>query len=188
MADPRITLEPGRFDWEGGRGYETPADGGRDLPPGWGNAPDFKDREITPMRSATQSPTHTDMMVTPESIGPPPEPLVDNGASAKVSDPELLRALSMLDIPLERVNLDTGTAMFRGHAITLSTDGIGAITAILAMEVCRTLDEEKDRVLGTMQLETMQSTFSNRWPDVPEVPGPQPEIVPEASGDSGEVQ
>jgi hypothetical protein len=132
------------------------------------------------------------MMVTPESIGPwleknpPPEPPVDNGAQREQDD--VAEVMALLNLPTERVNLDTGTAMFRGHAIKLSDDGVGAITAILAMEVCRTLDEEKDRVLGTMQLETMRAASSSQRPDVPEVPGPQPEIVPEASGDSGPVQ
>jgi hypothetical protein len=88
--------------------------------------------------------------------------------------------------PAERVNLDSGTAVFRGHTINLSADAIQAIQLVLAAEVCRELDEEKNRVLSTMQYEGLQ-TASGGGQDLPEMPGPSVEMVEEKQGDAGDL-
>jgi hypothetical protein len=189
MLDDKITLESGRFDWEAGRGYETPADGGRTLPPGWGDPPEFKERS-SPLPVRPRGGPLPDVHVeTPIAIG---NPDIATIAAALQAEGEAAGRF-LLSVPSERVNLDTGTAVFRGHEITLSDDGRAAIKTILAMEVCRVLDEEKARVLkelgiGAMFDQEVPGDAGGGAENVPEMPEPAESVEPEAQRDSGEVQ
>jgi hypothetical protein len=184
MAEDKITLESGKFDWEVGRGYETPADGRLELPPGWGDPPEFKDRE-QPVPVAPRG-RHIQGAIQTTEIPP-------IAGVIPVYDPALAALTAISAMPSERVNLDTGTAVFRGHEITLSDDGAAAIKTILAMEVCRMLDEEKSRVLtesgiGAMFQQEMPGNGRRGAEDMPGMPGPAEPMESEAQGSPREVQ
>jgi hypothetical protein len=199
VTEDKLTLESGRFDWEVGRGYETPADGGRTLPPGWGDPPEFKDRDVTMPVRPRDGPTQTMAQALDAKITGAPLERIEEIATRGLFEAvgrEVMEGIQKVDSlapPAERVNLDTGTAVFRGHEITLSDDGRAAIKTILAMEVCRVLDEEKARVLEELGIREM---FDQEVPgdagggaaNVPKVPGPAEPVEQEAPRAEGEVQ
>ena len=160
-----IELEKGTFDWGGG-GYQRPAEapggkvfGDTGLPPGWGEAPPF-------IESAPPIPSPSPVVLT--------EPDLTPAEIAQKLSQAILEAVSRPknSIP-EGVTLTDGRARFKGHDIELSTDALTAIKTVLAMEVCRTLQQEQQRVTDSVLAETVQQDSSRERENVPTLPGPE---------------
>jgi hypothetical protein len=129
-------------------------------------------------------------MTAREFINTPQEPLPPS--------PEYLRGLYDMLLaagaspeapppPEERVNLVNGTAAFAGHEITLGAEAVSTIRAILAMEVCRVLEEEQTRVIASVQ--QLPATYPAAGPEVvPEVPGPPQPMGETPTSGEGTVQ
>ena len=90
--------------------------------------------------------------------------------------------------PADRVNLDAGTASFQGYDVPLTRDSVEAIKMILAMEVCRILELERDRIFATVQQPDLQAGSGDGGTDVPAVSGEATALEPEAASGTGEVQ
>jgi len=158
----KISLERGGDSnsiWQAGRGYQSPADrggGGDDLPQGWDVAPHEEDQ---PMKVGERD----RVSVVPPAPTPPTPP------------DELMEAvrieLSRLEIPEELVNLDKGSARFRGHNLHLSPETSAAINKLLAQEVVRKLEEEQRRVIDSVQHTNVSQSPSRGRPNLPAMQG-----------------
>lgn len=174
----KMVLEEGTFNWEAGRGYQPPAGGGG-LPPGWLSPPEG----LVPESHAPV-----------ENLEPPPVQRGSPDPAPSSAPPQLadtiMDALNEL-LGAEYISVSNGTAVFMNHDLTLSADGLATIKMILGWEVCRQLESEKERILGSVLVEGLPPT--NRFygigkPDLPPVPSAQKAMVAEEPGDSGEVQ
>jgi hypothetical protein len=92
----------------------------------------------------------------------------------KVPDQDLVGGLVIQAIKHlvgdEFVSITNRTANIMGHELELSDDGLAAIKALLAMEVCANLEQEKERVLGTLLNEGVQAGEGGERTDVPKMP------------------
>jgi len=79
--------------------------------------------------------------------------------------------LSRLEIPEELVNLDKGSARFRGHNLHLSPETSAAINKLLAQEVVRKLEEEQRRVIDSVQHTNVSQSPSRGRPNLPAMQG-----------------
>jgi hypothetical protein len=170
----------------------------------WSRPPDMVDIDLTPIMTAVPAPgldiqnlrpgrtvavngPNPDRQTAREFLGQTPPLTLDYirglqdmvyavGANADGTLP-----------PEERVNMVNGTAKFAGYEIKLRAEAVDAIRALLAVEVCRVLEEEQTRVIASVQ--QLQSTPNTATAeDVPAVPGPPQQVgTPEASGE-GAVQ
>jgi len=168
-----IELEKGSFDWGGG-GYQRPADapggkvfGDTGLPPGWGEVPPFVEAPPPPLDppSPGEGRPSVNKLIEPD--------LTPTEIAQKLSQ-AILEAVSRPknSIP-EGVTLTDGRARFKGHDIELSTDALTAIKTVLAMEVCRTLQQEQQRVTDSVLAETVQQDSGRERENVPTLPGPE---------------
>lgn len=198
----KITFEPGNFNWDAGRGYEAPADGGTPfggaLPLGWNDVPEFHESMAAPMPITPRAPDAIDMIVDPISgavseapgldasnlvlrpgrvigVSSPPEPVVDK---------ELEAAIKQITDMLggDYVDVAGRSAAFEGHKIQLSESEWNSIRIVLATAVCRQMEEERDRIIAKLQLETLSGTGGGGIPNVPEVPGEAGEVEPPPAG------
>ena len=187
MPGTTFVPEGGEFDWSQGAKYQPPSGGGG-LPPGWFRAP------------------HEDGTALPESQPPPPraepparEPpreermtarefLASRTAEAAKQQELLEQFVPPPRVMADRVDLDAGTASFQGYDVPLTRDSVESIKMILAMEVCRILELERDRIFATVQQQHVQEDSSGRGTDVPVVQGSPSEVEPPQTGGGGPVQ
>lgn len=151
MANGKIQLERGDLGsvWAGGRGYQPPSPhpggGGNQPPEGW-----------EPPVTENTMPEDDEIQLNAQ---PPPTPDIMEAVRAEVE---------RLQIPNEQINLDNGTARFRGHTLTLSPESIARIKKLMAQEVVLKLEEEQRRVLESV-LEPELPKPSGSGKDVPVV-------------------
>lgn len=169
MPEEKVTLESGDYPWDLGGRYQLPSDPAAGLPPGWlvepEDAASIPDSPPPKVYIPTEVPSTEQVYIPPQ-----PEPVKTTG------------------LPAERVNLDTGTAAFMGYEVPLTTDSIASIKMILAMEVCRILELERERILITMQQQEMQTAPADGGTNVPEVPRTKNTVEPKKSRRRRKVQ
>lgn len=188
MSEPKI--ETGKFDWGQGRGYVRPADspnGAAGLPPGWNEPPVYRDPEpATPQNVPGDRQTAREFMGTPAETGPPMSAEWTLGYIAGMN--ALADHVQPNVVPTERINLDNWSAVFRGHNIELSPQERDAIKLVLAGAVIRQIEEEKERMLSELQLETVRPAGAAEQQNVPEVPGSEGSVEQGPPGSDGGVQ
>lgn len=183
----RIVAERGELPWAPAT-YEPPAMGGG-YPPGWtGNEEPFAEAAFSP----PPVPRAAFAPVNP-AIQPEPNPSNESGGMLEPSQlEEELRAAveeiftdrSQAPLPKERVNVDEGTAVFAGHTVKLTPEGLQGIRTLLAMEVCNALEQESKRVLSAVQQPGLPPAGGAAGPNVPQVPSPQTQVgSPPPSGE-----
>jgi len=185
MPERKLTLERGDQAeiWAGGRGYQPPAPSGgpvHELPPGWNTAPHEEQiviheaAELQEVRNPGSNDTH---------IQPVP----------KRTDDELIISavqteIARLEIPEELVNIDKGTARFRGHTLRLAPKTQVAIRKLLACEVVLKLKEEQKRVIESVHNKTLQAPSGRARQNVPAVPKPKKPVGKNAQKRSQKVR
>jgi len=185
MAD---TFIPERGDlsdvFSGGRGYQPPAVPGAGIPPGWNTDPHLDSNEA-PLVIAGTSPGPPPIIAG--SDRPPLEfanPALPPNAAPSVGIERAPRAPGSI---LEFVSLDQGTACFRGHDFLLSPNAKTDIELVLAREVMRTLDEERQRVANSV-LDAILPRSSGDRQDMPAMPHAQDAVGKEAPSRPKKVQ
>ena len=179
MPEEKVTLESGDYPWDLGGRYQLPSDPAAGLPPGWLVAPeDAASMPESPAPRAAPTPSEPAKS----------EPTKEQELSDRMTAREFLHVAEEKTLPSERVNLDTGTAAFMGYEVPLTTDSIASIKMILAMEVCRILELERERILITMQQQEMQTAPADGGTNVPEVPRTKNTVEPKKSRRRRKVQ
>lgn len=139
MKTGKIQLERGDLGgvWAGG-GYHAPAPGGSgEPPPGWNAEPP----QYLPPTPENQMPEDEEVRLNAQPPVPAPADDVMEAVRAEIA---------RLEIPDEIVNIDKGTARFRGHTLVLSDVARDEIARILADEVIFKLHDEQRRVLESV--------------------------------------
>lgn len=205
MGDGTLALESGGFP-DAPRGYQAPSipPAGGSFPRGWDSAPGPPGSEGPVVLGANQE----SLLVSP-AAQPAPEsstPAVAEGLPQRsdrqsareflnrqspvvgVTQAEVDRAaidaVATMLSNIEHANLATGLASFMGHTVVLSPQATSDIRGVLAQEVCRQLEEERQRVLDGVQHERMQGEGGSGGADVPSLPGAAPPV--DAKAQSGE--
>ena len=133
----KIAIEKGDFNWNVGRGYEAPADGPNmvGVPPEWNvEMPDYHEPASSTVRARQR------------------ETAPSQHLEQRVEGNIIERAIEdvKITLPDNRVNLDAATAVYMGYSIPLSDVALATIKSLLAKEVCRTLEQEKTRVISAL--------------------------------------
>lgn len=200
----KVELERGSFDWSQGAGYQTPSprSGGAapQYPPGWFDEPGGTSTPIPAIVVAQGEPAKGPPLgregaleQRPVEPAPPEDRMSAREFSGKVElNPDRIAQMVVQAVRGavgdEFVSISNGTAIVMGHELKLSPDGIAAIKALLAMEVCKSLEQEKERVLGTLLSAGMQPDSGAGRPDMPGVPGTKGAVVSSKSRRSRKVQ
>jgi hypothetical protein len=143
------------------------------MPPGWYDVP-----EASPPPDGLAGISEEVPTAPRQAAGPPdiPKPAIE----AVIE--EAVQAI----LGGEYISLTNGAAVFMGHTLTLSGDGLEAIRTVLKLEICYSLEREKERILGTV-LDTRVPEPDRGDPDVPQVSGSAAEMVSKAEGGPEEV-
>jgi hypothetical protein len=174
--------------------YEAPAGGGS-LPPGWAaapheEAPDIEDEEFPVAPAVGDRQNAREFMATHrndtrEALEAAASPEVAAAVAAWMKN--IGPSLPSPTLPVERINLDAGTAHFMGYDVELTPDGLESIKIILAAEVCLRLENERDRVLNAVQQPRVPPASDGGRENVPEVPESPQSVDTSTTSRSDEV-